>query len=736
MMENKLLKYLNKQQRKAVLTNDRPLLILAGAGSGKTRVLTTKIAYLVENSLVSEFNILAFTFTNKAAKEMKERVSTLLNRDISHMWIGTFHSICSRILRRNIDRLGYSSSFTIYDTQDSKNLVKDVMKSLDIDEKYLASKAVVSRISDYKNKFISPDEVISESSYPREKMIGQIYKGYEKQKKSNNALDFDDLIILTIKLLREDKETRERYSNLFKYIFVDEYQDTNRAQYDLIRLLTTNHDNICVVGDSDQSIYSWRGADISNILDFEKDYERAETILLEQNYRSTQNILDTANLLIQNNVERKDKNLWTDNKKGREVEYRRVIDERTEANDVVSFIYQMHNDGIPFNEMAILYRTNAQSRRFEEKLMYEGLPHKVIGGLKFYERKEVKDIISYLYFVANPNDDLSFKRIINVPKRGIGNTSIDKLENYALTTGQSMFDAISDEGLSTVFNKGTLTKLRTVADMFQGFMKSSDEMTVTDLVWDIYENSGYLKMLQSSKAIEDKSRIENIESLINAVSEYEKDNPETSLNEYLQNVSLLSDVDKTSDDKGVSLMTIHAAKGLEYDLVFLTGMEEGLFPSKMSMEEGGLEEERRLCYVAITRAKKRLFISSCENRMIYGQNSRTMQSRFIDEIKEAIVDKSEKKETDPYEEFYDLGFGYLEEKKKELKQSMSKKVAQIKSSMDGWEYKVGDKVRHKKFGAGMIVQVKDLDSGKELLISFDNVGLKRLASNVAPLEKM
>lgn len=735
-MERDLLKYLNKEQKKAVLLNDKPLLIMAGAGSGKTRVLTTKIAYLIENNYVREFNILAFTFTNKAAKEMKERVSELLGRDISHMWIGTFHSICSRILRRDIDRLGYSNNFTIYDTQDSKNLVKDVMKKLDIDEKTLAPKTAVARISDYKNRFVSPEEVLKENYYQREKLIGEIYSEYEKQKKNNNALDFDDLIVLTIKILRENEDLRNKYSNLFRYIFVDEYQDTNQAQYELIKLFTFNHDNICVVGDSDQSIYSWRGADITNILNFEKDFKNAEIILLEQNYRSTQNILDTANILIQNNKERKDKNLWTDNKKGHEVEYRRVRDERAEANEVKTLIYQMENKGISYSDMSILYRTNAQSRRFEEMLMYEGIPHKVIGGLKFYDRREVKDIVSYLCFVVNPDDDLSFKRIINMPKRGIGNTTIEKLDAFAQAKGQSMFSSIYDEEIKAVFNKGTISKLKVVGDLFSGFINSVDEMSLTEIVWNIYENSGYMKMLQDSKSIEDKSRIENIESLINAVSEYEIDNPDTNLNDYLQSVSLLSDVDKTSEEKGVSLMTIHAAKGLEYDVVFLTGMEEGLFPSKMSMEEGGLEEERRLCYVAITRAKQRLFISSCENRMTYGQNNRAMESRFIGEIKEAIEDKSQRKEVDPYDEYYDIGFNYLEEKKKDVKEALSGRVKEIQSGQDGWNYRPGDRVRHKKFGTGMIVQVKELENGKELLINFDRAGLKRLASNVAPLEKI
>ena len=581
---------------------------------------------------------------------------------------------------------------------------------------------------------VDPEEALEKSFYPREKVIARLYGEYEKFKKKNNALDFDDLILLALRLLENNKDLRDKYSNLFKYVFVDEYQDTNRAQYQLIRLLTTNHDNICVVGDSDQSIYSWRGADINNILDFEKDYKRAKAIMLEQNYRSTQNILDAANLLIQNNSERKDKNLWTDNKKGDDVIYKKVNDERQEASDVVNLIYQMNNDGIPFREMAILYRTNAQSRLFEEKLMYEGLPHKVVGGIKFYDRKEVKDILAYMFFMVNTTDDQSLKRIINTPKRGIGATTVQKLESYALSTDQSMFNAIFDENLKSTLTASTINKLKSFSNTIIELINYSTEISLGEMAWMIFEKSGYQKMLVDSKTIEDKSRIENIESLINAVTEFEKDNPEASLSEYLQNVSLLSDVDKTTEEQGVSLMTIHAAKGLEYDVVFLTGMEEGLFPNRMALEEGGLEEERRLCYVAITRARKRLFISSCMNRMTYGQNNRSLESRFMKEIEEAVVNKSEKPKIDPYDTFFDIAT--LEEKKQEVRRSMQRKIDSIKSSVEGWDYRVGDKVRHAKFGEGMIVSIKDLQDGKELMVSFNNAGIKRLASNIAKLEKI
>ena len=732
-MQGDLLYRLNKEQKEAVLTNDVPLLILAGAGSGKTRVLTTKIAYLIKEALVSEYNILAFTFTNKAAKEMKERVGQLLDKNISHMWIGTFHSICSRILRRDIDALGYSRNFTIYDTADQKTLLKEVFKELNIDDKLYKPSSVLGKISDYKNRFVTPQEVIDKSPYPREQMVGEAYRLYEQKKSNNNALDFDDLILFTIKLLKENDDIRAFYSKLFRYVFVDEYQDTNKAQYELIRLFTELHDRICVVGDSDQSIYSWRGADISNILDFEKDYKDAKVILLEQNYRSTQNILDAANKLIKNNEERKDKNLWTDNKKGADIIYKTLNDGKEEAATVLNWIFQMKGAGYSYKEMAILYRTNAQSRLFEEKLMYEGIPHRVVGGLKFYDRKEVKDIIAYLNVLDNTDDDLSFKRIINVPKRGIGNKTLEKLEDFAFNRGLSMYDATYETDLENEISKASLKKLRDACDLLTDLINLSEALSVTDFVTEVYERSGYDKMLKASKTIEDKTRIENIESLINAIAEYEKDDPDATLSDYLQSVSLLSDVDKTLEEEGVSLMTIHAAKGLEYDVIFLTGMEEGLFPSKRTLEEDGLEEERRLCYVAITRAKERLYISSSRSRMTYGQITPAIRSRFIDEIYSLLKDETKDVKADLDYNFSD--YTYLKEIRREIKEEVKQKIKE-RNEAQSWDYRVGDKVRHKKFGEGMIVQIKDMDEGKELMISFDKKGLKRLSSLVAPLEKI
>ncbi|WP_311487838.1 UvrD-helicase domain-containing protein [uncultured Helcococcus sp.] len=732
-----LLKGLNKEQKEAVLHTDGPLLILAGAGSGKTSVLTRKIAYLLEKGKADEFDILAFTFTNKAASEMKERVADLLNKEVDHMWIGTFHSICSRILRRNIDKLGYKNTFSIYDTTDSRSLVKDIMKDLRIDEKYTPIREVIAVISDNKNKFISPEESAENAFYEKQRNIAEIYKIYEKRKKINNALDFDDLILKTIELLEKDQETRDFYSRKFKYVFVDEYQDTNQAQYRLIRLFTKKYKNICVVGDSDQSIYSWRGADISNILNFEEDYKDARVILLEQNYRSTNKILDAANDLIANNLERKDKNLWTANKKEFPIVYRNSATEYDEAEDLVLKIQQMANAGYDLNEMAILYRTNAQSRVLEEKLMQNHINHKIIGGLKFYDRKEVKDIIAYLALIANPDDNVALKRVVNTPKRGIGDTTLSKLEFYANNNGESMFDSIYSDGLKDSLSKATISKLRNFADTIMEFIQNVDNYLVTDLLLDVYEKSGYKKMLEDSKRIEDKSKIENLSALTDAVQEFERRNEEATLYDYLQNVNLLSDVDKTEEnDRAISLMTIHSAKGLEYDVVFLTGMEEGLFPSLRTMEEGGLEEERRLAYVAVTRAKERLFVSSAASRTVFGKRAYIKRSRFIDEIY-SHLDEEKAQVNDSFSSantYFDQ-FDSFEAKRERIRQEIQEKKKRFEDNLQ-MDFNIGDKVDHKKFGQGMVISVERKDNGDELLVNFDKSGLKRLNAKLAKLKKL
>lgn len=729
-----LLRNLNNEQKEAVNTTDGPILILAGAGSGKTTVLTRKIAYLIENKLASEFDILAFTFTNKAANEMKDRVSRLLEKNVDHMWIGTFHSICSRILRRNIEKIGYKQNFTIYDTQDSKQLVKQIMKDLKIDEKFLSIAEVIYVISDSKNNFVKPTELLEKAFYEKQRNTAQIYEEYEKRKKANNALDFDDLIIKTISLLKKDDETLNYYANKFKYVFVDEYQDTNKAQYELIKLFTKVHGNICVVGDSDQSIYSWRGADISNILNFEKDFKKAKVILLEQNYRSTTKILDSANALIKNNIERKEKNLWTDNSVGEKPVYRNSSSEYEEASDIVLKIQQMQHKGYDLSEMAILYRTNAQSRVLEEKLMENHISHKIVGGLKFYDRREVKDILAYVQFIANPDDNLSLRRIINLPKRGIGDTTVNNLEFFANQTNQSMFDAIFDDAISNELSKGAVTKLRNFAYEMQSFINLIDDYLVTDLVEEIYEKSGYKKMLESSKKIEDASRIENIGQLITAVAEFERTHEDATVYDYLQNVNLLSDTDKTEDSNGISLMTIHAAKGLEYDVVFLAGMEDGLFPSLRTIEEGGLEEERRLCYVAITRAKQRLFISSASTRTMYGRSSYTKRSRFIDEIIE-YLDEEKPKVQETQSISYDDIFDSFEMKRERIRQEIQEKKKRFEDSLN-MKFNIGNTVMHKKFGKGMVISITEKDDGDELLVNFEKAGLKKLDAKLAKLKKI
>lgn len=729
-----LLRNLNNEQKEAVNTTDGPILILAGAGSGKTTVLTRKIAYLIENKLASEFDILAFTFTNKAANEMKDRVSRLLEKNVDHMWIGTFHSICSRILRRNIEKIGYKQNFTIYDTQDSKQLVKQIMKDLKIDEKFLSIAEVIYVISDSKNNFVKPTELLEKAFYEKQRNTAQIYEEYEKRKKTNNALDFDDLIIKTISLLKKDDETLNYYANKFKYVFVDEYQDTNKAQYELIKLFTKVHGNICVVGDSDQSIYSWRGADISNILNFEKDFKKAKVILLEQNYRSTTKILDSANALIKNNIERKEKNLWTDNSVGEKPIYRNSSSEYEEASDIVLKIQQMQHKGYDLSEMAILYRTNAQSRVLEEKLMENHISHKIVGGLKFYDRREVKDILAYVQFIANPDDNLSLRRIINLPKRGIGDTTVNNLEFFANQTNQSMFDAIFDDAISNELSKGAVTKLRNFGYEMQSFINLIDDYLITDLVEEIYEKSGYKKMLESSKKIEDASRIENIGQLITAVAEFERTHEDATVYDYLQNVNLLSDTDKTEDSNGISLMTIHAAKGLEYDVVFLAGMEDGLFPSLRTIEEGGLEEERRLCYVAITRAKQRLFISSASTRTMYGRSSYTKRSRFIDEIIE-YLDEEKPKVQETQSISYDDIYDSFEMKRERIRQEIQEKKKRFEDSLN-MKFNIGNTVMHKKFGKGMVISITEKDDGDELLVNFEKAGLKKLDAKLAKLKKI
>lgn len=729
-----MLANLNDRQMEAVTDTEGQMLILAGAGSGKTRVLTTKIAWLIREKNVPAHRILAITFTNKAAKEMKERVAAQLPElDVDRLWIGTFHSICARILRRRIDRIGYDRSFTIYDRADQKTVLKDILKEENTSEEALGVKlnSVISAISSHKNRRIPPEEVVaSDPKFGFMRALALLYPLYEKRLKKNNALDFDDLILKALELFDQDPETLESYSERFLYVFVDEYQDTNRMQYDLIKILSEKHRNLCVVGDIDQSIYKFRGADINNILDFEKDYPNAKTVKLEQNYRSTQNILDLANRVIDHNVERKDKVLWTDNTGGEPVRYHLCSTSDEEAQRVVRWINLRRGEGMHLRDIAILYRTNAQSRSFEDQLRREGIPYQLVGGLKFYDRKEIKDITAYLKIIVNPRDDVSLIRVINTPKRGIGQTTINRLSEWAATNRFSLMEAVKDG--EKVPGVGRVT-----AERLQEFVKLIDDLTdlaqalpLTEFVMEAVRKTGYEAMLKKSHQQEDRTRLENIDEYISSVAEYEEENEGATLWEYLQDVSLLSDTDKVDgEETGVSLMTVHSAKGTEYDLVFVTGLEQGLFPSLRAMDEGELEEERRLCYVALTRARKELFLSGAQSRRQYGSYQYARPSVFIEEMGDGL----QMEQSTPYDRP-----AVHEQVQKDLHatrftERFLKPDPHVNEAL---QFRVGDAIVHGVWGEGMVVMTQDLDDGDQMLtLSFPNVGLKKVKKSFAKLKR-
>lgn len=726
---------LNDKQKEAVLHDQGPLLVLAGAGSGKTRVLTTSIARLIEEEGINPRNILAITFTNKASNEMKDRISNLLNMDVSHLWIGTFHSICARILRMNIDKIGYKSNFTIYDTNDQRTLIKEVINDLGYKEE-INPREAHNIISSLKNRSIIANDFLKIDGYYRNKKeIYDIYKLYEKKKFEYNSLDFDDLIEKVLEIFKKDEEVLSYYQEKFQYVYVDEYQDTNTSQYELIKYFAGLHNNVVVVGDADQSIYSFRGADISNILNFEKDFKNAKIIKLEQNYRSTSKILDTANSLIINNIERKDKNLWTANESGEEVIYKINSVESEESKFVVDQIKDLVKDGYSYDDIAILYRTNAQSRPFEESLMKNLIDYKVVGGLKFYDRKEIKDLLSYLKIIVNPKDDVALKRIINEPKRGIGDRSIEQLATIANQNNISILELITNNHYS-----GILTdRLRNLANKFYNPLKdifeNVDKYTITELINEVLDKSSYIKSLEESFSVEDRARIDNINEFISAASEYEENNPEDTIYDYLENLSLISDLEKTEDkDQSVMLMTMHAAKGLEFPVVFVVGLDEGLFPGKRSIDEGNIEEERRLFYVAITRAQERLYLTSSKVRRAYGKPTYYKPSRFIEEIESNI----KRIETSNVNTFISRSMekasneDYMREK---TRQSVLDKKLKTKNGKNE-KYQIGDKVMHSKWGEGMIVQIKESSEGNELVVAFDKKGLKKLNQDYAPIYKV
>ncbi|MEJ7429819.1 DNA helicase PcrA [Staphylococcus warneri] len=726
---NSLVKNMNAEQSEAVRTTEGPLLIMAGAGSGKTRVLTHRIAYLLDEKDVSPYNILAITFTNKAAKEMKARVEQLVGEEAQVIWMSTFHSMCVRILRRDADRIGIERNFTIIDPTDQKSVIKDVLKNENIDSKRFEPRMFIGAISNLKNELKTPEDAQKEANDYHSQMVATVYKGYQRQLSRNEALDFDDLIMTTINLFERVPEALEYYQNKFQYIHVDEYQDTNKAQYTLIKLLANKFKNLCVVGDSDQSIYGWRGADIQNILSFEEDYPDAKTIFLEQNYRSTKTILNAANEVIKNNTERKPKGLWTANTGGDKINYYEATTERDEAEYVVREIMKHQRNGKKYSDMAILYRTNAQSRVLEETFMKSNIPYTMVGGQKFYDRKEIKDLLSYLRVIANSNDDISLQRIINVPKRGVGPSSVEKIQTYAVQNNISMFDALGEVDFIGLSKKVTQECIA-FYEMIQNLIKEQEFLEISEIVEEVLVKSGYRDMLDREQTLESRSRLENLDEFMSVPKDYEENTPleEQSLINFLTDLSLVDDIDEADTESGVTLMTMHSAKGLEFPIVFIMGMEESLFPhirAIKSDDDHEMEEERRICYVAITRAEETLYITNATTRMLFGRSQSNMPSRFLKEIPEDLMEShsGSKRQT-------------IQPKAKPTqKRGFSKRTTSSKKQVTSSDWKVGDKVTHKAWGEGMVSNVNEKNGSVELDIIFKSEGPKRLLAQFAPIEK-
>lgn len=737
---NNMLDKLNERQKEAVLATEGPVLVLAGAGSGKTTVLVNRIAYMISEKHIRPWNILAITFTNKAAREMKDRIERLLGDTAKDMWIGTFHSVCVRILRSCIDLLGYSRDFVIYDTADTKTVMKECLRELDIDEKSFPVRNVLSIISNAKNDLMDAAtfENVYKSDY-RMSIIAKIYYRYQTKLRKNNAVDFDDIILNTVKILSENPDVLSKYQDKFQYILVDEYQDTNNSQYLLINLLAQANRNLCVVGDDDQSIYKFRGANIGNILNFEDDYSDVQKITLDQNYRSTQNILDAANSVISNNKGRMGKSLWTSNGDGNKVFVYTGTNEYDEARYIARQIKKHFDEQGSFSDCAILYRTNAQSRVIEEMLMRESVPYKVLSGLRFYDRKEIKDIIAYLRVVYNPNDDVSLARIINEPKRKIGNATLEKARNIARKKETSLYDVISHADDYPEF-KTAIKKLLSFSEIIQSLIKLKDTVTIEDLTGRILNDTGYMPALVMEDTTESKTRIENLGEFISVITEFEK-NEETgnTLGEFLENISLVSDIDgyDENEDSAV-LMTIHSAKGLEFPIVFLSGLEEGLFPGMRSMEsDDDIEEERRLCYVAITRAKEQLYITKTISRTIHGKTMPTTASRFFKEIPVEYLEDKTTLQPKVAKVMQDLGVRNASAPKKEV--YMTKGFgSSVKSSgsTDYSKFKAGDAVEHRTFGRGEILKATPCGNDCILEIQFESIGFKRLMAAFAKVKKI
>lgn len=726
---------LNEQQREAVFCTEGPLLLLAGAGSGKTRVLTHRIAYLIEQG-VNPYHIMAITFTNKAAREMRERVDNLVGYGAEHIWVSTFHSTCVRILRRHIDKLGYGNSFTIYDADDQKSLIKDICKRFKVDTKLMPERRIMNAISSAKDEFITPSEYEMKYQFDfKKKKIAEIYKEYQKQLKSNNALDFDDLLFKTVELFQFHPEILDYYQERFRYIMVDEYQDTNTIQFQLISMLARKYRNLCVVGDDDQSIYKFRGANVKNILNFENVFPDAVTIKLEQNYRSTKNILNAANEVIANNEGRKEKKLWTENEEGDLIEFHQYGTEYEEAGQIVNKIEELSNDGYEFKNMAVLYRTNAQSRVFEERFMLKNIPYRIVGGTNFYQRKEIKDMICYLKAVDNGMDDLAAKRIINVPRRGIGAASIDKIQTYAMEHNMGFLDAcFSAADITTLGN--AKKKIQTFADLISDFRRKQQESSLEELFHYIIEQTGYVEGLKAEGTEEAEGRIENINELLNKIVTYEKEAEESDLSGLLEEIALVADIDNLEEsDNRVVLMTLHSAKGLEFPYVFICGMEDGIFPGYMTImseDEEEMEEERRLCYVGITRAKDKLFLSAAQRRMMQGRTQFNKVSRFVDEIPKELLKLDQGinlKDKRPEKALFSSN---RNQKFRKPYQAKSFSSTQIESL----SYHVGDYVKHMKFGCGKVTEIVSGGRDFEVTVDFEKCGVKKMFASFAKLKKV
>jgi DNA helicase-2/ATP-dependent DNA helicase PcrA len=744
---------LNKPQKEAVFHTEGPLLILAGAGSGKTRVLTHRIAYLIEEKGVNPWNILAITFTNKAAEEMRQRVDSLVGIGAESIWVSTFHSMCVRILRRYIDRLGYDNRFTIYDTDDQKTLMKEVCRKTDIDTKRFKERMLLSVISSAKNEMILPEEFeLNAGGDFVQLKIAKVYKEYEAQIRANNALDFDDLLVKTVQLLETQPDVRENYQERFRYIMVDEYQDTNTVQFRLVSLLAGKYRNLCVVGDDDQSIYKFRGANIRNILDFEKEFSDAKVIKLEQNYRSVGNVLEVANSVIRNNKGRKEKTLWTDNEKGEKIRLRQFDTAYDEAQFIAEDIKDETAQGANYSDHAVLYRTNAQSRLLEEKFVAMNIPYKIVGGINFYSRREIKDVLSYLKTIDNGKDDLAVRRIINVPKRGIGLTTINRIQESAAARGIGFYDALSAPDLIPGIGRSA-SKLDSFAALIEYFKGRSEESGVTDLLTEVIEKTGYTESLEADDPEELEARVQNIDELVSKAAVYEEScsdrGERPTLSGFLEEVALVADIDSVAEDRDyVILMTLHSAKGLEFPHVYLAGMEDGLFPSYMSIsgdDPEELEEERRLCYVGVTRAEEKLTLTCARMRLVRGERQYNSMSRFIKEMPSALIDTG--KREGGFSQNVSLGekrtyssevSGYKRSAyaQKPAFAAIQKGSGLMAKKSEGLSYGVGDRVRHVKFGDGTVTEIKEGGRDYEVTVQFDTAGVRKMFALFAKLIKI